>query len=220
MTTRCKALRLTLFAGLICLMPTVSQAQMPEAQVGPLHADLYARVKVAGLTKPVDLHQSGAKMRLDMTNGGIVQTYITDRDKGILISMTASAQNRLALVFPLDRAEGVVPLPLDLGILARTADLKVVGASLVAGRPCRLIEFANYLNQSGLLCASADNIILSMTRRGSRDPLFVVQDITTGPQDPKWFRTPPDYQIAVIPGIGGASAALSAPPAPVIAKPK
>ncbi len=51
-----------------------------------------------------------------------------------------------------------------------------------------------------------DNIILQMTRKGRSQPLFQVTDIVVARQDPKWFRAPPDYQLAVVPSIGGASA--------------
>jgi hypothetical protein len=191
-----------IMAGFLLVTPPVVQAQT----TGVPHADLYARVRVAGFTTPVEIRQSGAKTRVDLTAGGVPQSYIADREKGVLISLTATGQNRIALVFPLDRADGVIPLPLDLAVLVRQATLKVVGASMVSGRSCRLIEFSNYLNQSGLLCASADNVILRMTQRGRRDPLFEVLDLVMGRPDEKWFRTPPDYQIAVVPGIGGASA--------------
>jgi|GEM_PF-1030750 len=192
----------TIMAGFLLVTPPVVQAQT----TGVPHADLYARVKVAGFTSPVEIRQSGARTRVDLTAGGVLQSYIADREKGVLISLTATGQNRMALVFPLDRADGVTPLPLDLAVFVRQATLKVVGASMVNGRPCRLIEFSNYLNQSGLLCASPENVILRMTDKGRRDPLFEVLDLTVGRQDAKWFRAPPDYQIAVVPAIGGASA--------------
>jgi hypothetical protein len=191
-----------LVTGFMLMLPPAVQAQA----TGVPHADLYAKVRVAGFTTPVEIRQSGAKTRVDLTAGGVLQSYIADREKGVLISLTATGQNRIALVFPLDRADGVIPLPLDLAVLVRQATLKVVGASLVGGRSCRLIEFSNYLNQSGMICASAENIILQMTKKGSRDPLFEVLDLAMGPQDLKWFRTPSGYQIAVVPAIGGASA--------------
>lgn len=191
-----------IIAGFLLMTPPAVRAQT----AGVPHVDLYARVKVAGFAAPVDIRQSGARTRVDLTAGGVLQSYIADREKGVLISLTATGQNRIALVFPLDRADGVTPLPLDLAVFVRQATLKVVGASMVNGRPCRLIEFSNYLNQSGLLCASPENVILRMTDKGRRDPLFEVLDLTVGRQDAKWFRAPPDYQIAVVPAIGGASA--------------
>jgi len=187
-----------LIAGFMLMLAFIAQAQEAGA--------LYAKVKVAGFATPVELRQSGAKTRVDLTAGGVPQSYIADREKGVLISLTATGQNRIALVFPLDRADGVIPLPLDLTVLVRQATLKVVGASMVGGRSCRLIEFSNYLNQSGLLCANPENVILQMTRKGHRDPLFEVLDLAVGPQDPQWFRTPAGYQVAVVPVIGGASA--------------
>ncbi len=170
------------------------------------HVDLYARIQVAGFAAPMELRQSGGKIRLDVTTGGVLQTFIADRDKGVLITMTATGQNRVALVFPLDRADGIIPLPVDLSVMANSATLKAFGASMVAGRSCRVMEFTNYLGQSGMICVNADNVILQMTKQGKNEPLFQVTDIVVAKQDPQWFRTPPDYQVAVLPAIGGASA--------------
>jgi hypothetical protein len=201
MTITLKSWLAVLVAGFMLIL-----APVVHAQVSAPHADLYAKVKVAGFGTPVELRQSGQKTRVDLTAGGVPQSYIADREKGVLISLTATGQNRIALVFPLDRADGIIPLPLDLAVLVRQATLKVVGASMVGGRACRLIEFSNYLGQSGMICASSENVILQMTKKGSRDPLFEVLDLSLEPQDPKRFRTPPGYQIAVVPAIGGASA--------------
>ncbi|MDI7774489.1 hypothetical protein [Asticcacaulis sp. EMRT-3] len=180
----------------------LAQTALP-ASVAP---DLYARIQVAGFSKPIDLHRSGNYARLDVHETAVPQIYITDRAKGILISLISGGPNPVALVFPFDRAESIVPLPLDLAVLARQAQLKVVGASLVNGRSCRLIQFSAYLGQAGMVCVGADNIILQMTREGHREPLFEVVDLVMGEQDAKWFRVPPNYKLAVMPAIGGASA--------------
>ena len=195
-----------LTAGFILVYAAAGQAETIVPPGAVPYADLYAKVKVAGFSTPVELRQSGLKTRVDLTAGGALQSYIADREKGVLITMTAAGQNRTALVFPIERAEGIIPLPLDLAVLVRQATLRVVGASMVGGRACRLIEFSNYLNQSGLICASAENVILKMTKKGQRDPLFEVLELTMARQDAKWFRAPSDYQIAVVPAIGGASA--------------
>ncbi|MDV6329385.1 hypothetical protein [Asticcacaulis sp. 201] len=175
------------------------------------HVDLYARVRVAGFALPVDIRQSGARTRVDVNTGGIVQTYIADREKGVLISLLTAGQTRTALVFPLDRADGIIPLPLELPVVTRQAAVKIVGASLVNGKPCRLMEFSGYLNQSGLLCATGDNIILQMTKQGHKDPLFQVMDLTIGAQDSSWFRPPAGYTVTAVPAIGGASASNDSP---------
>ncbi|ESQ84276.1 hypothetical protein AEAC466_07910 [Asticcacaulis sp. AC466] len=175
------------------------------------HVDLYARVRVAGFALPVDIRQSGARTRVDVNTGGIVQTYIADREKGVLISLLTAGQTRTALVFPLDRADGIIPLPLELPVVTRQAAVKIVGASLVNGKPCRLMEFSGYLNQSGLLCATGDNIILQMTKQGRKDPLFQVMDLTIGAQDASWFRPPAGYTVTAVPAIGGASASNDGP---------
>lgn len=211
-----RAVHLACLGLLFALSPVVAQAQtaVPLAPMSGSHPDLYARVKVAGFSAPVDIHQSGLKTRMDLSEGGVLQSYIADRDKGVLIAMTATGQSRVALVFPLDHSEGVVPLPLDLGVMtAAGAQMQTVGASIVNGRSCRLMSFAGYLNQAGLLCVTPDNIILRMTKSGRRDPLFEVTDLVVARQDPKWFRPPPEYQVSVVPAIGGASAASGAPAA-------
>lgn len=207
---------------LFALLATPATAQIPLGPAADSHADLYIKMKVAGFSGPVELRRSGARTRIDLSEGGALQAYITDRDKGLLIAMTASGQSRTALVFPLDHAEAVLPLPLDFATLtAAGAQTQAVGASIVNGRSCRLLSFSGYLNQAGMICVTPDNLILRMTSSGRRDPLFEVTDLAEGKQDPKWFRTPPDYQLAVVPGIGGASAPQGAvveggaqPPAP------
>jgi hypothetical protein len=68
------------------------------------------------------------------------------------------------------------------------------------------MEFSGYLGQAGMVCVANDNLILQMTKQGRREPLFQVTDLVIARQDAKWFRPPPDYQVAVVPGIGGASA--------------
>lgn len=191
---------LILLASLI--LPSVAVAQFAPVAA---QTDIYARIQVAGFAIPVELRRSGLKTRLDVTSGGIVQSYIADREKGVLIVLTTTAQSRLALVFPLDRNEPILPLPLDLGALSARATVKPVGTATLAGKPCRVMAFSGYLNQSGTLCASADNIILQMTKQGHNEPLFQVSEIAMAHQDAKWFRPPTGYQIAVMPGLGGAS---------------
>ena len=202
------------FVGFVCgvfaltACPVLAQTTVPLGPAPVEHPDLYARMKVAGFSAPVEIHRSGTKTRMDLSEGGVLQSYIADHDKGVLIAMTATGQSRVALVFPLDHAEGVVPLPLDLAVLtAAGAQLQAIGASIVNGRSCRLISFAGYLNQGGMVCATPDNIILRMTSSGRREPLFEITDLAVARQDPKWFRAPPDYQVAVVPAIGGASSA-------------
>jgi len=197
--------RLAVLGVGIALIAGVATAQ----NVTPVHNDIFVRMRVAGFSMPVELHQSGVRSRIDLSEGGVLQTYIADRDKGILISMTATGQSRIALVFPLDRSEGIVPLPMDLAIFARQARLKVIGAASIAGHPCRMIEFNDYLGQDGIVCASPENFILQMTRKGHKEPLFQVTEIIVGKQDPKWFRAPPEYQLAVVPSLGGASASAA-----------
>lgn len=205
-----KVMGAVLAVGLV-LLPGMAGAQLFNGQLigDAAGGDLYARIRVAGFAQPVELRRSGLHTRVDLSAGGVVQTYIADREKGVLIAMTATGQNRLALVFPLDRAAAVVPLPIDLPVLTTGATVKPVGATMVAGRSCRLMEFTGYLGQAGMICVAADNLILQMTRQGKREPLFQVTELVIAHQDAKWFRPPPDYQVTVVPAIGGASASGS-----------
>ncbi len=193
------------------MWPGLAAAQNFNGQIigDAAGGDLYAHIKVAGFAQPMELRRSGQHIRIDLSAGGVLQTYIADREKGILIAMTATGQNRMALVFPLDRAAALVPLPIDLAVLAANATVRPVGAAMVAGKSCRLMEFSGYLGQAGMVCVASDNLILQMTKQGRREPLFQVTDLVIAKQDAKWFRPPPDYQVAVVPGIGGASASGS-----------
>jgi hypothetical protein len=195
-------------AAALAVLPMGSRAQMFNGQIigDAAGGDIYAHIRVAGFAQPVELRRSGLHTRIDLSAGGVLQTYIADREKGVLIAMTATGQNRLALVFPLDRAAAVVPLPIDLPVLAANATVKPVGAAMVAGRSCRLMEFSGYLGQAGMICVAADNLILQMTKQGRNEPLFQVTDLVVARQDAKWFRPPPDFQVTVVPAIGGASA--------------
>ncbi len=192
----------------LAVLPLAARAQLFNGQMigDAAGGDLYAHIQVAGFAQPVELRRSGLHTRIDMSAGGVLQTFIADREKGILIVMTATGQNRLALVFPLDRAAAVVPLPIDLSVLGANATIKPVGAAMVAGRSCRLMAFSGYLGQAGMVCVAANNLILQMTKEGRREPLFQVTDLVIARQDAKWFRPPPDYQVTVVPAIGGASA--------------
>lgn len=168
--------------------------------------DFFARVRMAGFEAPVEVRRTGVKMRVDMLSGGVSQTYIADRDKGVLIHLTAAGGKRIALLFPLSREAALLPLPLDLATLESRATVRPVGSSLMAGQPCRTLEFSGYLNQSGMACANSDGILMQMTQKGRNVPLFQVVAYARGAQDAKWFVIPPDYQTAVLPGLGGATA--------------
>ncbi|ESQ77064.1 hypothetical protein AEYBE204_18455 [Asticcacaulis sp. YBE204] len=175
-----------------------------QAQIVP---DLYAKIRLAGFENPVELRRSGNKTRIDIVSGGILQTYIADQDRGLLISLVAAGGKRTALVFPLDRAPALLPLPIDLMTLQdRGATLKPIGSSLQAGQACRLIEFKGYLNQAGVVCVDTSGVILQMTQKGRGTPLFEVAALASGPQDAKWFVIPSDYQTVALPAIGGAAA--------------
>lgn len=190
---------------LIVLLSLMALRPVANAQVSS-EPDFFARVRMAGFETPVEVRRTGAKMRLDILSGGVSQTYIADRDKGVLIQLTSAGGKRIALLFPLSREAALLPLPLDLATLEARATVRPVGSSLMAGQPCRTLEFSGYLNQSGMACANSDGILMQMTQKGRNAPLFQVVAYARGAQDAKWFVIPPDYQTAVLPGLGGATA--------------
>ncbi|WP_298333309.1 hypothetical protein [Asticcacaulis sp.] len=193
-------MRWLIFVLSLMVVPPGARAQVSS------EPDFFARVRMAGFEAPVEVRRTGAKMRLDMLSGGVSQTYIADRDKGVLIHLTSAGGKRIALLFPLSREAALLPLPLDLATLEARATVRPVGSSLMAGQPCRTLEFSGYLNQSGMACANSDGILMQMTQKGRNAPLFQVVAYARGAQDAKWFVIPPDYQTAVLPGLGGATA--------------
>ena len=64
-----------------------------------------------------------------------------------------------------------------------------------------------------MVCATDDGVVLQLTPDGRPTPLFEVETLDYAPQNPRWFLPPPEYQIAVLPGIGGI-AKLQPAPAP------
>lgn len=190
---------------LIILLSLMALTPTAQAQVSS-EPDFFARIRMAGFDTPVEVRRTGSRLRVDMLSGGVSQTYITDRDKGVLIHLTSAGGKRIALLFPLSREAALLPLPLDLATLEARATVRPVGSSLMAGQPCRTLEFSGYLNQSGMACANSDGILMQMTQKGRNAPLFQVVAYARGAQDAKWFIIPPDYQTAVLPGLGGAAA--------------
>jgi hypothetical protein len=184
---------------------------LAQPRVAP---DFYAVIGVAGFEHPVEVRQSGPKRREDVATGGIVQTFLTDRATGALVVMTAAGQRRLALFFPLAQTQTPPPLPLNLlDLQSPNVRLARIGGSNISGRACNLWRYNGYLNRSGIVCATNDGVILSLTPDGRHSPLFQVISITFARQDPRWFTIPGDYQIASLPGEGGLGAAAP-PPAP------
>jgi hypothetical protein len=172
-------------------------------------SDRYVRLKLGGFENPVDIRQSNDKTRLDVMVGGVLQTYITDLDKRVLITLNSTNQKRVALVFPLSQGFNLVPLPLDISVIEARAELKIIGASQVSNMPCRLMAFSNYLNQSGIVCVASDGLILQMTQGGRNQPLFEVLSLDQSSQPIKWFQIPAEYQTLALPVIGGASGETS-----------
>ena len=193
--------RSSLFTG-IALAAAVTSAGRADP---PRTPDFHATAHLAGFEHPIEIRQSGARRRVDIATDAVVQSYIADRSKGVLIALTAAGRRRLALVFPLG-AEGVeTPLPTDLASLGAQQGLTRIGASQVAGRPCALFHYTGVQGKKGVVCATADGVVLQLTPDGRSTPLFEVDTLDYAPQDPRWFLPPPEYQVAVLPGIGGAA---------------
>jgi hypothetical protein len=173
-----------------------------EAQTPRLPPEFHARVFLAGFANQLEVRQAGLRRRVDVASGGIVQSFISDRTRGALVVMTAAGRQRVAFLFPLAAAEVNAPIPLDVSAMAGSR-LTRMGASRVAGRPCTLQRYTGYLGRSGVICASAEGLILQMTPDGRRSPIFQVMSITFTKQDNSWFTPPADYQLSALPGTGG-----------------
>lgn len=184
------------------LLAAPGQAQTPR--VSP---QFHARVWVAGFDQPLEVRQSGPRRRVDVAEGGVVQSFITDRVQGALTVMTAAGGERMAVVFPLPSEERNSPLPLDRLVVERDAvRLTRVGSSNIAGRACERYRYSGYLGRAGSLCATAQGVVLELHPDGRRRPLFQVLELTPGRQAPGWFVPSPDYRLAVLPGVGGTVA--------------
>ena len=192
---------------------TAALASSAPAQTPPVHAtpDFYATVFVAGFEHPVEVRQSGLKRRVDVATGAVVQSFVTDRTRGVLIVMTAAGKRRLAFIFPVAQEEVNAPLPLDFAEFAAAQRVTRMGGSNIAGRACALWRFVGYLGRSGVACVTADNLVLQIMPDGRKSPILQVLTLTTARQDQTWFQVPPEYQISVVPGAGGPR--IAAPPA-------
>jgi hypothetical protein len=195
--------RSSLFAGLalLTLLAAPGRAAEPER----LPPDFHAVARLAGFERPIEIRQSGLKRRVDVATDAVVQSTIADRSKGVLIVLTAAGRRRLALVFPLPREAADLPLPLDLAEFGGAGRISRLGAASVAGRPCALWRYVGYLGRNGIVCATAEGVVLQLKPDGRPTPLFEVETIEMARQDPRWFLPPPDYQVAALPGLGGAA---------------
>jgi hypothetical protein len=201
-------------AALAFVLAAPAFAQAPARPPAP---DFYATVALAGFEHAVEVRQSATKRRVDVATGGVVQTFLTDRARGALVVMTAAGPRRVAFFFPLALGEVNPPLPLDFAEMQGATRLNRIGSSSVAGRPCALWRYVGYLNRNGVVCATAEGVVLQLVPDGRKTPLFQVLTITFARQDPRWFAVPPDYQIASLPGVGGVAQpppAAAAPAAP------
>ena len=194
--------RSSLFAGLV-LAAAASVAA--RADPSPRAPDFHAVARLAGFEQPIEIRQSGLKRRVDVATDAVVQSYIADRSKGMLMVLTAAGRRRLALVFPLGADAADMPLPVALSDFPVQAGLAQIGASQAAGRPCSLYRYTGASGKRGVVCATEDGVVLRLTPDGRPTPLFEVQTLDYAPQDPRWFLPPPDYQLGVLPGIGGVA---------------
>jgi hypothetical protein len=191
------------FAGVVLLTLLAVPGRAAEAERIP--PDFHAVARLAGFERPIEIRQSGLKRRVDLATDAVVQSTIADRAKGVLIVMTAAGRRRLALVFPLPREAADLPVPLDLAELGGAERMSRMGSASVAGRPCAQWRYVGYLGRNGVVCATAEGIVLQLKPDGRPTPLFEVETLEMARQDPHWFLPPPDYQIAALPGLGGAA---------------
>lgn len=196
------------FAGL--LLAAVAGAAA-RADPPPRTPDFHAIARLAGFEQPIEIRESGLKRRVDVATDAVVESYIADRSRGMLMVLTAAGRRRLALVFPLGADPAQTPLPATLADFPAQADLTRIGASEAAGRPCALYRYTGAGGRRGVVCAGDEGVVLQLTPDGRPTPLFQVQTLEFAPQDARWFLPPPDYQIAVLPGIGGAARPPQAP---------
>jgi hypothetical protein len=133
----------------------------------------------------------------------------------MLMVLTAAGRRRLTLVFPLGADAADTPLPIEISDFPSQAGLTQIGASQAAGRPCALYRYAGLNGKRGVVCATDDGVVLQLTPDGRPTPLFEVETLDYARQDPHWFLPPPEYQIAVLPGIGGVARPQPAPAPPL-----
>ncbi len=175
--------------------------------------DFAAYARLAGYSNMVEIRVSGKKSRVEVATDALVQTFIEDRERGVLTVLTGSFGRRLAYQFPLPASGPPVPLPLTAPQMAAAQRLQKIGADNVAGIPCALYRYAGYLNGSGEACVSREGVVLRLRPNGRKDPVFQVERLVFRKQDPALFTVPLDYTRAALPGMGGAG--FGRPAAPV-----
>lgn len=167
--------------------------------------DYVATVRLAGFRDPVTVRHSGGRYRVDLVQGALLQSYISDPTRGTLTVLSAAGTNRLALVFPGGPDSlSQIALPLEEARLTPGTRLKVMGGSTVGRRPCTLKSYTGHLGRNGIMCVTREGLILQMTPQGRKSPVFQVETLSLTRQEPRWFAVPPDYQLTVAPAMGGA----------------
>ena len=196
--------RLGLGFGLIFLsFASLGWAQPPLIGIEDPNPDqFYAKIRLSGLKYPLEVRQTGPLRRIDLAEGGLVQTYILDQEKGTLLVLSLVGKDRLAFIVPARTGGGAAALPLKTSELAPGTLVQAQGSRVVAGQTCMLKRFSGHLGRSGQICTRRDVIILFQLD-GAKTPIFVIEQISFAPQAPKWFRVPPDYRLSVLPGLSG-----------------
>jgi len=201
----------SLITALAAILGLALAAWPGQAQAPRMPPEFHARVFLAGFPMQLEVRQAGLRRRVDVATGGIVQSFISDRTRGALVVMTAAGRQRVAFLFPLQQTEVAPPVPLDISAFG-AARMTRMGGSRVGGRPCTLERYVGYLGRSGVICVSADGLVMQMTPDGRREPIFQVMSIDFGKQDNRWFVPPPDYQLSALPGTGSIAAPRPAAP--------
>ncbi len=184
--------------------PTVAGTQpTPQKKPEIVVKDFAAFVRLAGFSNLLEIRQSGQKRRIEIATDALVQTFVEDRENGALMVLMGSFGRRLAYVFPMPTAQGVVPLPLDHHQLMAAERLRRLGADNVAGVPCDLYRYQNYQGTSGEACVAKEGVVLRLRPDGRKDPVMQIERIVFMPQEDSYFQLPPTYSRVALPGIGG-----------------
>lgn len=200
--------RSSLFVGVATAVPGVLLAvSLRAAEPTPASKvpDFHVTARLAGFEQPIEIRQSGLRRRVDVATDAVVQSYISDRSRGVFVVLTAAGRRRLALVFPAIQEAVESPLPTDVTGFSAAAAPTRIGASQVAGRPCGLFHYAGANSRKGVACITPDGVVLQITPDGRASPIYEVQTLDLAPQDPRWFAIPAEYQVSALPGLGGAA---------------
>jgi hypothetical protein len=198
-------------AGALALaIPLAGAGGVPTAAI----PDFAAYARLAGFSNLVEIRSSGKKRRVEVATDALVQTFIEDREKGVLTVLTGSSGRRLAYQFPLPDNGPPVPMPMDSRQMAMAQRLQKIGADNVSNIPCALYRYAGYLGGSGEVCVSREGVVLRLRPDGRKEPVYQIERLVFRKQDPNYFVTPMDYTRAALPGMGGVGFGKAVKPVP------